>query len=156
MITRLTAAHLFFLTALLFSSGIFAKPQRPDAALLIAACENRTGSDRFKLHRCLLAEYERLQRRSDKLTDKILGMVGKHRAFGRLKIIQWSNAISKSQSRWQKYVPWDCEWEGHILSSPKQASVAIDRCGIERAAARVELLQKRLKTLQERLKADKN
>ena len=117
------------------------------SAQLIAACEQKTGENRFHLHRCLLQEFETLQKKTDMLTDRLLGMVGAHRSFGRLKIIQWSNAITKSQSRWQKMVPWDCEWEGHILPSPKGASVAIDRCGIKRAAKRVQLLETRVKTL---------
>ena len=114
---------------------------------LIRACEEKSGENRFQLHRCLLQEFETLQKKTDRLTDRLLGMVGGHRSFGRLKIIQWSNAITKSQSRWQKMIPWDCEWEGHILPSPKGASVAIDRCGIERAAKRVQRLETRVKTL---------
>ena len=114
---------------------------------MIAQCEQKSGENRFHLHRCLLQQYEVLQKKTDILTDKLLGMVGAHRSLGRMKIIQWSNAISKSQSRWQKLIPWDCEWESHILPSAKGGSVAIDRCGIKRAARRVQLLEKRVKTL---------
>ncbi len=130
----------------ILSTPAMAKKQ-PDADQLIRQCEQATGKNRFKLHHCLLAEFERLQKTTDQLTDRLLSLVGGHRSFGRLKIIQWSNAITKSQSRWQKLVPWDCEWEGHILTSNKGAAVAIDRCGVKRAAKRVMLLEKRLQTL---------
>ena len=126
----------------------------PDAARLIAACEQKNGKDPYRLHVCLLAQFNRLQKRTDALTDELLSKVGRHRAFGRLKIIQWSNAITKSQSRWQKLVPWDCEWEGHILPDLKGAATAIDRCGIRRAAKRVRLLEKRIQTLDNILRKD--
>ena len=127
----------------------------PDAKQLIAQCEQKQGADRFKLHLCLLHEFERLEKRTDQLTDQLLGKVGAHRSLGRLKIIQWSNAITKSQLRWQALVPWDCEWQGHILPSLKGAAVAIDRCGIERAAKRVILLEKRMQTLNSLFKKDR-
>lgn len=138
--------------AALIGSGILsaqatAKDHLAAAEQKIAACEQKSGDNRFALHHCLLDEYERLQKRTDQLTDKMLGTVGAHHKFGRLKIIQWSNAITKSQSRWQKFLPWDCEWEGHILPTAKGAAVAIDRCGIKRAAKRVQLLEKRLEAL---------
>ncbi len=141
----------YFIPLLLVAIGAFAPSTMakslPDAGQIISQCEQANGQNRFKLHHCLLAEFERLEKRTDQLTDRLLSLVGGHRPFGRLKIIQWSNAITKSQSRWQKMVPWDCEWEGHILASNKGAAVAIDRCGIKRAAKRVMLLEKRLQTL---------
>ena len=123
-----------------------------DADHLIAACEQKAGLDNYRLHICLLGAFNRLEKRTDQLTDRLLNKVGSHHALGRLKIIQWSNAITKSQSRWQKLVPWDCEWEGHILPDLKGAAVAIDRCGIQRAAKRVRLLEKRLQSLDNILK----
>jgi len=129
-----------------FSSPSIAKKQ-PGADQIIRQCEQVNGQNRFKLHHCLLAQFERLQKTTDQLTDRLLSLVGGHRIFGPLRIIQWSNAITKSQSRWQSLVPWDCEWEGHILASIKGAAVAIDRCGIRRAAKRVMLLEKRVQTL---------
>ena len=125
------------------------------ARQVIARCAQSSGDNRFAHHRCLLKEYERLQKKTDILTDQLLGKVGGHRSFGRLKIIQWSNAITKSQSRWQKLVPWDCEWEGHVLPTAKGAAVAIDRCGIIRAAKRVQLLEKRLEALNIAITNDK-
>jgi uncharacterized protein YecT (DUF1311 family) len=135
--------------AVLFSisAPLVAAENTPDAEQLIAQCEQKIGKNRFHLHRCLLSEYEQLVKETDHLTDKLLGLVGAHRSFGRMKIIQWSSAITKSQSRWQKLVPHDCEWEGHILANAKGAAVAIDRCGIKRAAQRVKFLKKRVKDL---------
>ncbi len=114
---------------------------------MIAQCEQKSGDNRFHLHRCLLQQYEILQKQTDILVDKLLGMVGAHKPYGRYKKIRWSEAIAKSHSLWQKLVPKDCEWEAHILPSLKGASIAIDRCGIKRAARRVQLLEKRVKTL---------
>ncbi len=149
--TCLTA--LFFLTNVLglpvFGTEQLSTDQR------VARCEKSAGENRIRLHICLLGVYERLQKRTDFLTDKLLGMVGSHHSYGRLKIIQFSNAITKSQSRWQSLVPWDCEWEAHILPSSRGAAVAIDRCGIKRAARRVKLLEKRVEALNFAIENDK-
>ena len=126
------------------------------AAQRIAQCEQQSGENRFHLHRCLLREYEILQKRTDILVDKLLGMVGGNKSFGRYKKIRWSEAIAKSHSLWQKLVPKDCEWEAHILPSLKGASIAIDRCGIKQAAKRVQHLEKRVKTLDNILIDEKN
>ena len=158
--------HKKFCTALILLTFCFVSPasstpipatakQNLNASQLITQCEQKSGDNRFELHHCLLGEFERLQKITDRLTDDLLGMVGKHRSFGRLKIIQWSNAITKSQSRWQKLVPWDCEWEGHILPTAKGAAVAIDRCGVKRAARRVQFLEKRVKAFNIAIQNDK-
>ncbi len=136
------------------TGGTTAAQPAEDPQALIRQCEQKNGDNRFALHRCLLGEYERLQKKTDRLTDQLLSLVGGQRSFGRLKIIQWSNAITKSQSRWQKLVPWDCEWEGHILPSAKGAAIAMDRCGIERAARRVQLLEKRVEAFHNAVKTD--
>ncbi len=126
------------------------------AGQMVAQCEQKSGENRFHLHRCLLQQYEILQKRTDILVDKLLGMVGGHKNYSRYKKIRWSEAIAKSHSLWQKLVPKDCEWEAHIMPSLKGASIAIDRCGIKRAAARVQLLEKRVKTLDNILINDKH
>ncbi len=149
---------LFVSLVALFTAPLHAADSRSDliARQLITQCEQKTGDNRFQLHRCLLQQYENLQKQTDKLVDKLLGMVGGHKAYGRYKIIRWSEAIARGHSLWQKLVPKDCEWEAHILPSLKDASTAIDRCGIERAAARVQLLEKRVKTLDNILIRDKH
>ena len=152
--------HLISLSifVVLSASSVSAAPSGEHvekARQVITQCTKSSGDNRFAHHRCLLQEYERLQKRTDRLTDKLLGIVGAQRAYGRLKIIQWSNAITKSQSRWQKLVPWNCEWEGHILPSAKGAAVAIDRCGVLMAAKRVQLLEKRLEALNIAIANDK-
>jgi hypothetical protein len=119
-----------------------AAPQGPE--IIISSCRRKTPGDRLRIHRCLLGEYERLEKEVDRLNDRLLGLIGSHRSFGRLKIIQWSNAVAKSHYYWQKLTPWDCEWEGHALPSSKGAAVAMDICGVKRAAARIRLLQARI------------
>ena len=115
---------------------------------MVARCEQKNAGNRVRLHLCLLSEFERQQKMADRLTDRLLGMVGRQHSLGRLKIIQWSNAITKSQSRWQKFIPWDCEWEGHVLPTAKGAAIAIDRCGIKRASNRVKHLETVFQTAQ--------
>ena len=155
MSVRLFAVLLPF--ALFLSHSAHAKelPPLASAEQMISECEQKSGENRFHLHRCLLQKYEILQKRTDYLTDKLLGIVGENRSLGRWKIIRWSSAISKSHSLWQKLVPQDCEWEAHILPSLKGGSVAIDRCGIKRTAERVQLLENRVKTLDTILKDNK-
>ena len=119
-----------------------ASPASPDE--IIAACEQKHGEDRIRIHHCLLDSFNQLEKEVEQLNDKLLGLIGSHRAFGRLKIIQWSNAVAKSHYYWQKMLPWDCEWEGHVLPTSRGAAVAIDRCGIREAAERVKLMKKRI------------
>ncbi len=156
----MSVRHFLLLAPLvvLLAAPLRAANNPPDlvAQKMVAQCEQKSGENRFHLHRCLLQQYEILQKRTDILVDKLLGMVGGHKNYSRYKKIRWSEAIAKSHSLWQKLVPKDCEWEAHILPSLKGASVAIDRCGIKRAAARVQLLEKRVKTLDNILINDKH
>ena len=140
---------LSMLITALFATNVVAGDSAPrlSAEQMIAQCEQKSGVNRFHLHRCLLQQYEALQKQTDILVDKLLGMVGGHKPFSRYKKIRWSSAIAKSHSLWQKLVPKDCEWEAHILPTLKDAAVAIDHCGIKRTAARLQILEKRVKTL---------
>ena len=156
----MSVRHFLLLVPLvvLLTAPLRAKNSPSDlvAHQMIVQCEQKSGENRFHLHRCLLQQYEILQKRTDILVDKLLGKVGGHKGFSRYKKIRWSEAIAKSHSLWQKLVPKDCEWEAHIMPSLKGASIAIDRCGIKRAAARVQLLEKRVKTLDNVLINDKH
>ncbi|MCP4936754.1 MAG: hypothetical protein GY927_21760 [bacterium] len=155
----MSVRHFLLLAPLvvLLATPIHAANSPPDlvARQVIAQCKQNSGENRFHLHRCLLQQYEILLKRADILVDKLLGMVGGHKSYSRYKKIRWSESIAKSHSLWQKLIPKDCEWEAHILPSLKGASTAIDRCGIKRAAARVQLLEKRVKTLDNVLINDK-
>ena len=139
---------LVVITTIFTTNALAADPvPHMSAEQMIAQCEQKSGENRFHLHRCLLQQYEVLQKKADILIDKLLGMVGGHKPFGRYKKIRWSEAIAKGHSLWQKLLPKDCEWEAHILPSLKGASVAIDRCGIIRTLERIQILEKRVKTL---------
>ena len=152
MSNRFLTALPLLAFSLLFATTTPAFTQQLDASQLIAECKAAAGERVFKYQRCLIGEYERLEKQTRQLTDKLLGMVGGHRAFGRLKILQWSNAISKSQSRWHKFIVWDCEWGGHARLNKKGAAAAMTKCRIERTAKRVKHLENRVRALDNLIK----
>lgn len=114
---------------------------------IYSQCHTTSAGSQFRYHRCLVGEYELLIKKSDLQTDKLLGLVGAYRPFGRMRIIQWSNAILKSQSRWLKLIVWDCEWPGHLSLELKGAAAAMTECRIDRAMKRVQLLDKRIQAI---------
>ena len=110
-------------------------------------CSLKSAKHRYKYQICLRKEYVRLDEQTQKLTDKMLGVVGRHRAFGRRKIIRLSNAILKSQSHWKKFIVWDCEWPGHLHGSKPIAASSMTECRIRRAFIRRRSLDLNLKIL---------
>ena len=110
-------------------------------------CSLKSARHRYKYQICLRKEYVQLDKQTQKLTDKMLGVVGRHRAFGRRKIIGLSNAILKSQSRWKKFIVWDCEWPGHLYGNKPIAASSMTECRIKRAFIRRRSLDLDLKIL---------
>lgn len=120
-----------------------AEPVSAEAARLIGSCREKAAGQMFHYHRCLIEEYERIEGVTDKLTDRLLGIIGGNRELGRLRIIQWSNAITQSQSQWKKYIIWDCEWGGHLEQGKPGAAAVMTECRIERALERQRELEAR-------------
>lgn len=132
------------LTALALPLPAHAGEPPQDAAASLEACHAQAGGQVGLYHRCLIEEYQRLAGLADELSDKLLDAVGGHRPFGRLRIIQWSNAVQQSQSEWRKFVEWDCEWGGHMALGKPGAAAAMTECRIERAHQRRRQLAGRL------------
>ena len=74
----------------------------------------------------------------------LLSRIGEHHSFGRLRIMQWSNSVIKSQTNWKKFIIWDCEWGGHLKEKNIGAAAAMTECRIHQAAIRIDELLGRM------------
>jgi uncharacterized protein YecT (DUF1311 family) len=147
MRTRFIAGLTLLAYCLFAHSPLFARETTPEAQKLVADCKTQSADSVLIYERCLQSEYKKLEKQTERLTDKLDGLVGGHKSFGRWKIRDWSSAIKKSQTHWVIFSGRDCEWEGYATPEKKKISSAITECRIEQALKRIKFLENRVKEL---------